>query len=234
MSTILVKANKGGVGKSWITLQLGHGLALEGHKVLIITSDSQNNVPEFAGIDGPFATITDWISNKGSDLTKLRDNLFYIALDAPYLSEFQEVKFETIVNVLKSEFDYILVDSTPVLNLDNKFIEMSDKVVIPTFLDAVTMNSITTLMDNIFPASKVKAIIPNRAGRTKLEKEYYSFLKEIIPNKIYLSVPLNQSAFISRLIDDGKTVWESKNKYSLSLQNLFKGILGVLLDERDS
>ena len=33
---ILVKANKGGVGKSWLTLQLAHATALRNKKVLII------------------------------------------------------------------------------------------------------------------------------------------------------------------------------------------------------
>ena len=30
---ILIKANKGGVGKSWITLQLAHALALKDKKI---------------------------------------------------------------------------------------------------------------------------------------------------------------------------------------------------------
>ena len=30
---------------------------------------------------------------------------------------------------------HIFIDSTPVLNLDKKFIELADEVVIPTFLD---------------------------------------------------------------------------------------------------
>ena len=47
---ILVKNIKGGIGKSWITLQLAHLFATKDNKVLIITSDSQNNIPLFAGI----------------------------------------------------------------------------------------------------------------------------------------------------------------------------------------
>ena len=231
MSIILIKANKGGVGKSWITLQLAHGLALENKKVLILTSDSQNNVPDFAGVGGVFVTLDDWLNNKNQGLTTLRSNMYYLALTNSYLSAEEEIKFETFINAVKTEFDYIVIDSTPVLNLDNKFIELADKVVIPTFLDAVTMGSITTLMNSIEPLTKVKAIIPNRVGRTKLEKEYFEYLKEIIPEQIHLTIPLQQSAFISKLIDDGNTVWESKRKQAKSLQNLFKEILEVLVDE---
>ena len=38
MSKILIKNNKGGVGKSWLTLQLSSGLAQLGYKVLVVTS----------------------------------------------------------------------------------------------------------------------------------------------------------------------------------------------------
>ena len=39
-----VKVNKGGIGKTFFKVQIGHGLALQGYKVLLITSDSQNNI----------------------------------------------------------------------------------------------------------------------------------------------------------------------------------------------
>lgn len=39
-----VKVNKGGIGKTFFAIQIGHGLALQGYKVLLITSDSQNNI----------------------------------------------------------------------------------------------------------------------------------------------------------------------------------------------
>ena len=231
MSIVLVKANKGGVGKSWITLQLGHGLALKNKKVLILTSDSQNNILDFAGVSSTNVSIDKWLKNESAELTKLRSNLYYLSLTSPYLTAEEEIKLETFINVAKVQFDYILIDSTPVLGLDKKFVEIADKIIIPTFLDSVTMGSITTLMDTIDPLTKVKAIIPNRVGRTKLEKDYYTYLKEIIPEQIYLSVPINQLATISKLIDTSNTIWESKNKQARNLQNVFTEILEVISDE---
>lgn len=46
---VLVKNNKGGVGKSWLALQLAAYQAYRGNIVLILTSDSQNNIFNFAG-----------------------------------------------------------------------------------------------------------------------------------------------------------------------------------------
>lgn len=228
---ILIKANKGGVGKSWITLQLAHGMSRLGKKVIILTSDSQNNILDYSGNGGvtPLG-LEEWLKNGNGGFTELRKNLYYIPLNSSLLPEELEVRFESFLNVLKEEFDYIFIDSTPVLNLDRKFIELADDVIIPTFLDNVTLGSIHTLMEQIQPKSKVKAIIPNRTGRTKLEKEYYSLLKEIVSYapSIFLSVPIKQSSFISKSIDEGKTIWEYRAKEAVTLQELFLQVLEVL------
>ncbi|MGL5904818.1 MAG: ParA family protein, partial [Cetobacterium sp.] len=78
---IMFKNNKGGVGKSWLTFNTGHGLAMLGKKVLIITSDSQNNVLDFAGVEVETGRgLEDWVTKGEGDLIQLRDNLFYIPL----------------------------------------------------------------------------------------------------------------------------------------------------------
>ena len=50
MGVVLVKNNKGGVGKSWIALQLAAYKAFQNEKVLILNSDSQNNSLNYSGI----------------------------------------------------------------------------------------------------------------------------------------------------------------------------------------
>lgn len=226
---ILIKANKGGVGKSWITLQLAHALALKNKKVLVITSDSQNNILDFAGVEpNTLLGLDEWLKNRDGGFIELRNNLDYIPFHSSILPEELEVRFESFINAMKNEYDYIFIDSTPVLNLDKKFIELADEIVIPTFLDQVTIGSIATLMEQINPKNKVKVIIPNRAGRTKLEKNYYLSLKEFISNRILLTVPIKQSAFISKAIDDGKTIWEYRSKEATILQKLFSEVLEAL------
>lgn len=227
--TILIKANKGGVGKSWTTLQLAHKAALDGNKVIIITSDSQNNILDFSG-NGSLTPLglDEWLTGGNGGFTELRKNLYYIPFHSTMLPEELEVRFESFINILKEEFDYIFIDSTPVLNLDKKFIDLADEVVIPTFLDQVTIGSITTLMAQIDPKNKVKAIIPNRVRRNKIEKEYYENLKNTVSQNIFLSVPIKQSSFISKVIDEGKTIWEYRAKEAKALQELFLQVLEVL------
>ena len=214
---ILVKANKGGVGKSWLTLQLAHATALRDKQVLIITSDSQNNIPRFAGItETNFKEgLEYWIKNKNGSYIELRKNLFYIPLTTMSIPDKEIENFKSFIEAVKKAFDYVYIDATPVLNLDDIFLEVADQIVIPTFLDSVTTSSITNMLRKA-EYNKIKAIIPNRATRCKIEKEYYKKLVEtLMGTSIFVACPISQSAIISRLIEEGKTLFD-KTKYNSS------------------
>ena len=219
------------MGKSWLTLQLAHATALKDKKVLIITSDSQNNIPRFAGIkDSNFKEgLEYWIKNKTGTHIELRNNLSYIPLTTMSIPDEDIDKFKNFIEVIKSIFDYIYIDATPVLNLDDIFLEVSDQIVIPTLLDSVTTSSITNMLRKA-EYGKIKAIIPNRATRCKVEKEYYKKLVEtLVDTSIFVSCPISQSAIISRLIEDGKTLFD-KTKYNTSkFRAIIERALEVLL-----
>ena len=54
MTTIAIINQKGGVGKTTTAVTLGHGLAMEGKKVLLVDLDAQGNVADALGLDkGP-------------------------------------------------------------------------------------------------------------------------------------------------------------------------------------
>ena len=197
---ILVKANKGGVGKSWLTLQLAHATALKDKQVLIITSDSQNNIPRFAGIkENNFENgLEYWITKKNGTYLELRDNLYYIPLTTMNIPDKDIDNFRDFIKVIKKLFDYIYIDATPVLSLDDIFLEVADQIVIPTFLDSVTTSSITNMLRKA-EYSKIKAIIPNRATRCKVEKEYYKKLVEtLVDTSIFVSL-IKQNIIVQNL-----------------------------------
>ena len=232
MSVILIKNNKGGVGKSWITLQLAHGLQhVSDKKVLIVTSDNQNNILEYAGKDKVISDsgLEKWIKTGTGDLIRLRKNLFFIPLKTSHLNLQSKDKLERLFEAFKEEYAYILIDSTPVVGIDKYFVELADKVVIPGFADKVTINSITSLLEQT-EVRKVKSIIINKWTKTAKEKEYYHGLKEILePYEILLTAPIAQSAMIGKLIDDGKTIWESNSKKVKDIQENFVDVIKVIL-----
>ena len=227
---ILVKANKGGVGKSWITLQIAHALALKGKKVLIITSDSQNDIPRFAGVkDLKFEKgLEHWIKYSTGNTLILRENLYYIPLTDTFIPDEDIKGLKNVVEALKERLDYIFIDSTPVLNLDDAFLELADQIIIPTFLDSVTSKNIRSLLEKL-ELKKVKAIIPNRATRCKIEKEYLDALvSSLNGTEIVVACPINQSAVISRLIEAGKTLFDDLKPASEKFRNIFLEVLEVI------
>ncbi len=228
---ILVKNIKGGIGKSWITLQLAHLFATKDNKVLIITSDSQNNIPLFAGIkiSEEQKGIETWLKEDTGDYTQLRNNLYFISMSNSYISEELHQKFKRFMDIAKEKFDYIFIDASPVMNLDMEFVDSSDAVVIPTFLDAVSSQAITRMF-NMVDIKKIKAIIPNRASsRSKLEKEYYTKLANaLVKTGILLTCPIQQSAVISNLIDKGKTLWEVENMKAANFKREFERVMEVI------
>ncbi|MEG0236568.1 MAG: ParA family protein [Cetobacterium sp.] len=232
MSVILIKNNKGGVGKSWITLQLAHGLQhVSDKKVLIVTSDNQNNILEYAGKDKVVSDsgLEKWIKTGTGDLIRLRKNLFFIPLKTSHLNLQSKDKLESLFEAFKEEYAYILIDSTPVVGIDKYFVELADKVVIPGFADKVTINSITSLLEQT-EVRKVKSIIINKWTKTAKEKEYYHGLKEVLePYEILLTAPIAQSAMIGKLIDDGKTIWESNSKKVKEIQENFVTVIEAIL-----
>ena len=228
MGIILVKNNKGGVGKTYITLQLAAYKALiKNKKTLILTSDSQNDILKFAGIkieDTSKAGLEDFIEGNSYKIKKLRENLFFLHLQGYKIKNSFDEAFKKAIKLLKDEYDYIVIDGSPVMGLDNLFIEISDHIVIPTFLDSITTHSVLSMLKKV-DLNKVKAVVPNRTGRTKLEKEYYDFLNQKLGVQgIHLSFPIPQISLISKLIDKETLLWESKAKKLDYIKGIFINI----------
>ena len=102
--------------------------------------------------------------------------MFYISLTSTGIKRFFETKFLDLIEVFKNQYDYILINGSPVLKLDNIFLEVSDKVVIPTFLDNVTTKGMVNLIEEVgvntspFKIDLYKTHIELFEGKEALEK----------------------------------------------------------------
>ena len=234
MGVVLVKNNKGGVGKSWIALQLAAYKAFQNEKVLILTSDSQNNILNYSGIkikDTNKKGLEDLLEGKNYELTKLRPNLFFLHLQDYKVTGNLDEKFKKQISILKMEFKHIIIDGSPVMNLDNVFVDVAEHIIVPTFLDSVTTNSILNLLKKT-DISKIRAVIPNRVGRTAIEKNFYSFLKEKLNRSgVFLSIPIKQSSIILNLIEKGTLLWERRAQELEQIKNVFIKVWGEIEDE---
>ncbi|MDR3259010.1 MAG: ParA family protein [Fusobacteriaceae bacterium] len=220
---VIIKNNKGGVGKTFLTAQLGAGLAGLSKKTLILTSDSQNNILDylFHG-ENPIFTkgLKAEVNKKGDGETfLLRKNLYFIPLESNTFSTSFVEKLPKYLETLRTEYDYIFVDSVPTLKIDKTFLENADKIIIPLQANSVNINSTLQFLNEINDDSKVAALIINQYTNTKIKSKYKEFLEMSLAGKIPILEPIPTLAFIDKMLDCRKSIWEYKNKTANIIQN---------------
>jgi len=123
MKTIIFTNQKGGVGKTTLTREIGLALASRGKHVLLIDSDPQGNLTKSL-VDGEHAGLYEALEGDGLQLTTVRDCLSLVAgdsrlaaLEKRYLGEVDA--YQKLTQVLEGVegFDLVLIDSPPSLSV---------------------------------------------------------------------------------------------------------------------
>lgn len=226
------KVNKGGIGKTFLTVQTGSGLATAGKKTLIITSDSQNNVLNytFSFEEKPIFKkgLKHFVKTGDGDLIRLRENLYYIPLEDNKFSSSFIKELPEFIKKISNDYDFILIDSIPTMKLDSIFVKCSDKVIIPYFCDPVTLEGVLNVIDEV-GANKIHAIVPNLYRNTETQKKFYNNLKTILKDtRILFPEPIKESSAVESLLAKGKTIWESEQKDIRDVQDIFINIIGTI------
>lgn len=229
---ITVKVNKGGVGKTFVTLQLGSYLALQGKKVLLLTSDSQNNIVDYSGKNKNIIGkgLKEFVKSGKGEIIKLRKDLYFIPLESSTFGTQFLLKLPAFLESLKLEYDYIIIDSIPTMKIDTVFVKCSDKLIIPCFCDKVTVEGAINVIKEA-GADKVLAIMINKYENKKIQNIFKEEIVEAIENtNILFPAPVANTSEVEMLLFKGKTIWESKAKKVLNIQESFKMIGDYLLN----
>ncbi len=165
MSKILALANqKGGVGKTTTSVNLAASLAATKRKVLLIDLDPQGNATMGVGVDKNALdkTFCDVlldkidvrdalvrVENVGIDL--LPANADMTAAEVNLMrTDNAEQRFKDSIASIKDNYDYILIDCPPALNmLTLNALVASDGVIIPMQCEYYALEGLTALMDTI-------------------------------------------------------------------------------------
>ena len=233
-NVILFKINKGGVGKTFLTSQVGVGLTLAepNKKVLIITSDSQNNILNFLDkndSDVSNGLIKDVLYGKG-EYIKLRKNLYFLPLENARFGKIFLEKLKEWLDLKRREYDYILIDSIPTMKIDEEFVNLADYFVIPAFFDEATTQGIVNLITEI-DKDKIIAIQGNRYRKRKIENKYKENLEKLIKQtNIMINEPIPDLSFILTMLDNKKSIFEYSNIKIKEVQKIFVKLIQKIVE----
>ena len=174
--TIAICNQKGGVGKTTTTVNLGVGLAMQGKKVLLLDCDPQGDLTTCLGwkdtdsLGITLATkLTDVINETMKDPTSgilhheegvdlLPANLELSAMEYNLMNALsRETTLRNYLSQVKDRYDYVIMDCMPSLGMVTlNALSAADGVVIPVQAQYLPAKGMTQLVSTI---SKVKKYI---------------------------------------------------------------------------
>ena len=205
---IAVGNQKGGVGKTTTTVNLGAALAYLGKKTLIVDSDSQGNATSGLGTArgevqlSLYDVLIDEESIKESILTTTRENLYIvpsnIQLAAAELELVnipkREYRLKEAIDLVKDDYDYILIDCPPSLGqLSINAFTASDTILIPVQAEYYALEGLTQLLNTIRLVQRnfnrnfriEGVLITMLDARTNLGFEVVEEVKKYFQEKVY-------------------------------------------------
>lgn len=202
--TIAICNQKGGVGKTTTTLNLGAGLANAGNRVLLVDADPQSDLTSALGIEGDQLekslgnlmylvtqdckpVVQDTIIHHQEGMDLIPSNLDLSSMESLLVNAMSREKVLTnLLKDVKKNYDYILIDCMPSLGMVTiNALTAADSVIIPVQAQYLPAKGMTQLLKSINMVRthtneqlKIGGIVMTLVdGRTNLAKEVISTLR---------------------------------------------------------
>lgn len=165
MANVIALANqKGGVGKTTTSVNLGACLANEGQRVLLIDLDPQGNATSGLGVDKrqieqsvydvmindvPLTDVIQQSSHQGLDIAPTTIELSGAEVELTSMMA-RETRLKDAFGDVRDKYDYILIDCPPSLGLltINAF-TAADSILIPVQSEYYAMEGLSQLMNTM-------------------------------------------------------------------------------------
>ncbi len=230
MRKIAFVNEKGGSGKTTLTINVGAWLASQGKKVLLLDMDPQGHIGKSLGVEihGLKRTVFDLLIYpdariEDAILPSSNENLFLIPANKR-LTDFvinvsdhadRHLKLQKKVDRLEN-FDYLLIDSPPSLGLLTVNILLAaNEVVIPVSLTYLALDGCAEILDTVNVVKEnfghdlldVKLVVPTFFRDTILVKSILNKLKHHFKSKLTETV-VKFDMKLDQAQSFGKTVFE--------------------------
>ena len=254
MSIIAMANQKGGVAKTTSTMNLGAALSRQGKRVLLIDADPQANLTEIMGYEIPEklpATLSTILLKtireepiaemegilhhaEGMDLLPASEELSATEMTLHNVMS-RETILKQYIRTIKHQYDYILIDCAPSLELLTiNALTAADKVIIPVLSHYLPTKGLEKLLKTI--ARTRRSLNPNLTidgilltmvdSRTNFAKEICQAIRNTHGAYVF-DTEIPHSIRLAEMATTGESIfqYEPRGKTAEAYENLAKEVL---------